>query len=286
MKHPCLLACCTLLGLGLAACGFGDSMPDPGSRTEDAQNVDLDTLLITVRGRAELLPEAARLLAAQGQTPPALGGLPLSIEEPLRMGVNDPVATFGTGSVAEDGAFSVIDVPVRDIHQSLAARVDHEGLVPSSTIVFDTAFSGTRPRTDITGAHAWALPLAFHEALTRAVGEEALLGHTDGRARTLREAGFLLGRVVDAAGQPVAGARVRLERGELADRLYYPSEDLSQVGQSGTSAHGLFLYVHSGAEVETFRVSLHGTEAYLWRNAGATPGRGLVLTLFPGTTAP
>jgi hypothetical protein len=202
------------------------------------------------------------------------------------MGVNDPVATFGTGNLADDGSFSIDDVPVRDIHLSLAARVDHEGFVPSSTLVFDTAFSGTRPRTDIVGAHAWALPLAFHEALTRAVGEEALLAHTSGRARTLLEAGFLLGRVVDATGQPIAGARVRLERGELADRIYYPTEDLAQVGQSGTSASGLFLYVHSGQEVETFRLSLHGTEAYLWRNAGATPGRGLVLTVFPGTTAP
>jgi hypothetical protein len=274
------------MGLGLAACGFGDSMPDPGSRTEDAQTVDLESLLITVRGQAALLPEAARLLAAQGQPPPALGGRSLSIEEPLRMGVKDPVATFGTGSLADEGGFSVTHVPVRDIHLSLAARVDHEGLVPSSTIVFDTAFSGTRPRTDIIGARAWALPWAFHEALTRAVGEEALLAHTDGRARTLLEAGFLLGRVVDATGQPVAGAHVRLERGELADRLYYPSEDLTQVGQAGTSASGLFVYVHSGVEVETFRLSLHGTEAYLWRNAGATPGRGLVLTMFPGTAAP
>jgi hypothetical protein len=274
------------MGLGLAACGFGDSMPDPGSRTEEVQNVDLDSLLITVRGQVQVLPEAARMLEGQGQALPPLGGLSLSIEEPLRTSVSDPVATFGTGSLAEDGGFSIDNVPVRDIHLSLTARVEHEGFVPSSTLIFDTAFTGTRPRTDITGARVWALPLALHEALNRAVGEEALLAHTNGQARTLLEAGFLLGRVVDGTGRPVAGARVRLDRGELADRIYYPSEDLTQVGQAGTNAHGLFVYVHSGTEVETFRVSLHGTEKYLWRNAGATPGRGLVLTLFPGTTAP
>jgi hypothetical protein len=286
MKRPCLLACCTLMGLGLAACGFGDSMPDPGSSTEEVQNVDLEGLRITVRGQAALLPEAARLLEAQGQALPTLGGLALSIEEPLRVSVSDPAATFGTGNLSEDGGFSVDEVPVRDIHLSLAARVEHEGLVPSSTLIFDTAFTGTRPRTDVTGARVWALPLAFHETLTRAVGEQALQAHTNGQARTLREAGFLLGRVVDGRGQPVAGARVRLDRGELADRIYYPSEDLSQMGQAGTSANGLFVYVHSGTEVETFRLSLHGTEAYLWRNTGATPGRGLVLTVFPGTSAP
>ncbi|MBN1207193.1 MAG: carboxypeptidase regulatory-like domain-containing protein [Myxococcaceae bacterium] len=285
MKSPCLLACCVFLGLGLSACGFG-SMPDPGVRTEEAQPVDLEHLLITVHGRAELLPEAARLLAEQGQPLPSLAGLPLVIEEPLRVAVNDPSATFGASALAEDGGFSVPHVPVKDIHMSLAASIDHEGLARSSTIVFDTAFTGSRPRTDLIGVHAWALPRAFHDALTRAVGQDTLLALTDGRARRLEEAGFLLGRVVDATGQPLAGARVRLDRGELADRLYYLSEDLSHAAQESTSANGLFLYIHSGADVETFRASLQGTEEYTWRNLGAMPGRGLVLTLFPGSHPP
>jgi hypothetical protein len=261
-------------------------MPDPGTRTEDAQIVDLDNLLITVNGRAELLPEAARLLADQGLRPPSLTGLPLVIEEPLRVGVRDPSAAFGAGTLDEEGGFSISDVPVKDIHLSLAASLDHEGLARVSTIVFDTAFTGSRPRTDVIGSRVWALPLAFHDALTRAVGPEALRVHTEGRARTLLEAGFVLGRVVDEAGKPVAGARVRLDRGELADRIYYPSEDLAHAGQASTSANGLFLYMHSGGDAETFRVSLHGTDTYVWRNAGAIPGQGLVLTLFPGTRAP
>ncbi|WP_224240139.1 carboxypeptidase regulatory-like domain-containing protein [Hyalangium gracile] len=285
MKSSCLLACCALLGLNVVACGPG-SMPDPGTRTENAQIVDLDNLLITVNGRAELLPEAARWLAEQGQPPASLAGLPLVIEEPLRVGVNDASATFGAGTLGEDDGFSISDVQVKDIHLSLSAGVLHESLARSSTIIFDTAFTGARPRTDVIDARVWALPVAFHDALTRAVGEEAVLAHTEGRARTLQEAGFVLGRVVDARGQPVSGARVRLERGDLADRLYYPSEDLSRAGQEGTSANGLFLYVHSGAEVETFRLSIHGSEDYVWRNAGAMPGHGLVLSLFPGTIAP
>jgi hypothetical protein len=285
MKSSCLLACCALLGLSLAACGFG-SIPDPGARTEDAQIVDLDNLLITVHGRVELLPEAARLLSAQGQPPPALGGLPLVIEEPLRVGVSDPSATFGAGTLDEEGGFTISGVPVKDIHLSLAASLSHEGFARASTLLFDTAFTGSRPRTDIINTRVWAVPLAFHDALTRALGPEALRLLTEGRAQTLLQAGFVLGRVVDESGQPVAGARIQLERGELADRLYYPSEDLSGLSQQGTSAHGLFLYVHSGAEAETFRVNVHGTERYVWRNAGATPGHGLVLTLFPGTYAP
>lgn len=290
MKSSCLLACCVLLGsslLGssLTACGFG-SMPDPGTRTEDAQVVDLDTLHITVTGRAEVLPEASRWLTAQGLPPPSLAGLPLVIQEPLRVGVRDPGATFGAGTVDEEGGFSISEVPVRDIHLSLSAGLEHEGFAPASTIVFDTALTGSRPRTDVIGARVWALPRTFHDMLTRAVGPEALRSHSEGRARTLLEAGFILGRVVDAAGQPVAGAHVRVDREELAARLYYPSEELTHAGQEGTSANGLFLYVHSGADAETFQVSLRGQEQYVWRNAGATPGQGLVLTLFPGTHAP
>jgi hypothetical protein len=285
MKSTCLPACCALLGVSLAACGPG-AIPDPGARTEDAQVVDLDNLLITVHGRVELLPEAARLMSAQGQPAPALSGLPLVIEEPLRVGVSDPSATFGAGTLDEEGGFSISDVPVKDIHQSLAASPTHEGFARASTIIFDTAFTGSRPRTDVIGARVWAVPLAFHDALTQAVGPEPLRLLTEGRAQTLLQAGFVLGRVVDATGRPVAGARVQLDRGELADRLYYPSEDLSRVGQEGTSANGLFLYVHSGADAETFRVNVHSTEGYVWRNAGATPGHGLVLTVFPGTFAP
>lgn len=284
MKPSCLLACC-VLGLNLAACGFG-SLPDPGTRTEDARILDPEALHITVAGRVELLPEAARWLTAQGLAPPSLAGLPLAIEEPLRVAVRDPGATFGTGTVDEEGGFSISGVAVRDIHQSLAAGLEHEGFVRASTIVFDTAFTGSRPRTDVIGARVWALPRAFHEALTRAVGPEAVSAHSAGRARTLLEAGFVLGRVVDAAGRPIKGARVKLDRARLADRLYYPSEDLTQAGQEGTSANGLFLYVHSGEDTETFQVNLRGEEGYVWRNAGATPGHGLVLTLFPGTHAP
>jgi hypothetical protein len=285
MKRPCLLALCSLLGWGLTACGDGAN-PDPGLLTEDAQPVDLDRLRITVRGQVALFPEAAQRLASQGTPPPSLEGLSVDIDEPLRVAVNDPAASFGTAITTGEGAFDISGVPVKDIHTSLAASLSHPGLVPTSTIVFDTAFTGSRPRTDITGAHAWAVPLSFQDALTQAVGAEAIGAHTQGMAQTLQEAGFILGRVVDAQGQPVAGARIQTDPGEWAGRLYYPSEDFTQAGQDGTSRHGLFLYVHSGLGADAFRLSVHGTEAYPWRNVGAMPGRALVLTLHPGRRAP
>lgn len=285
MKHPLLIAICVVLGLA-SGCGSDTSAPDPGVRTEDAEAVDLDNLRIRISGRAEVLPEARRLLESRGQPVPSLEGVPVSIEEPLRVSVNDADARFGTSSLAADGAFSVDEVAVREVHQSLAAGLTAPGLVRTATVIYDTVFTGARPRTDLVDTRAWAVPEAFHDALSAAVGESRLRGHTGDKAGTLREAGFVLGRVVDADGRPVAGARVTPDRGELADRFYYPTTDFSAVGQDGTSADGLFIYVHSGADAETFRLSVEGADSYTPRNVGAAPGWGLVLTVYPGNFPP
>ncbi|RYZ38560.1 MAG: carboxypeptidase regulatory-like domain-containing protein [Myxococcaceae bacterium] len=269
-----------VLGLVALACGDGGFTPDPGVRTEDAEAVDLENLRILVSGQAAVFPEAARADA------PSLAGMTLTLEEPLRVAVNDAAATFATGEVSEDGAFRVTDVPVRDIHQGLGVGLAHDGLVRSTTLVYDTAFTGTRPRTDIIDAHAWALPIAFVDQLGAAVGAPRLVGHTGDPAATLATAGFVLGRVVDLNGQPVSGVRVALDRADLADRLYYPSEDLTSVSQAATASHGLFLYVHSAAGVESFKVSVEGQDAYVARNVDAGPGLGVVLTVYPGRYAP
>lgn len=285
MKHPFLISTCVLLGLA-TGCGSGGSTPDPGVRTEDAEAVDLDNLHIRVSGRAEVLPEAARLLESRGQPRPSLEGVPISIEEPLRLAVKDVNASLGTGALSADGAFSVDEVPVREVHQSVAVGLTAPGFVHTATVVYDTAFTGARPRMDLIDVRAWALPDAFHDALSAAVGEPRLRGHTGDKAATLRDAGFVLGRVVDADGRPVAGARVALDRSEPGDRVYYPTTDFSAVSQGGTDADGLFLYVHTGADAETFRLSVDGTDAYVPRNVGAAPGWGLVLTVYPGSFPP
>ncbi len=282
MKHYIRAAGGAVLGLLAVACGGGGYTPDPGVRTEDAEAVDLENLRILVSGEARVFPEAEGLASA----PASLTGMALTVEEPLRVAVNDSAATFATGEVSEDGAFRIPDVPVRDVHQGLAVGLEHEGLVRSTTLVYDTAFTGTRPRTDIIDAHAWALPTAFVEQLGAAVGAQRLQGHTGDPAATLASAGFVLGRVVDLNGQPVSGARVALDRAELADRVYYPSADMGSVSTTGTAAHGLFLYVHAGAGVSSFQLSVEGAGSYVPRNIDVGPGLGVVLTVYPGRYAP
>ncbi|ATB35216.1 hypothetical protein CYFUS_000628 [Cystobacter fuscus] len=282
MKRSNVLLFCALVGLLPTACSSGGA-PDPnGNRSTQ---VDLDHLTITVSGRAELLPEAAHLLDAQGQRLPALDGLTVTLEEPWGMGVNDENAVLGEGLLGEDHAFSVSDVLVRGIHLSLAARLEHPGLVRSSTVIFDTALARTRPSTDISDTRAWALPEAFEQTLTRSIGEAAIRGHSDQRAGTLRDAGFVLGRIVDASGEPLAGAVVVPDREELASRIYYPSPDFQGAPQDGTSTTGLFVYVHSATAPESFLLSVKGSEDHGHRNVAVTPGTALVLTLSPGNDA-
>jgi hypothetical protein len=286
MKRLSVFLSCALLGVVPAACGPSANPPEPEVRTENAPAVDYAGLSISVSGHIALLPEAARLLASQGQPLPALGGLPLAVEEPLRVILNDPTARFGTSPLAEDGAFRVDSVPVSQVHLGLAAGLSHPDFARTSCVLFDSAVTGTRPRTDLINARAWVVPLAFHDALSRAVGEPRIRALSEGRAATLQEAGYVLGRVVDLEGRPVPGARVAPDREDLAGRVFYPSEDLASVGEAGTSANGLFVLVYSGADALAFKLGVEGAPDYKWRNAGAVPGVGLVLTLFPGRLPP
>jgi hypothetical protein len=281
-----VLASCALLGMVPVACGPDSNPPDPGVRTENAPAIDENHLTISVSGHAEVFPEAAQLLSAQGQPVPTLQGLTLSVEEPLRLLLRDGSARFGTSALAEDGTFRVDAVPVREVHLGVGAGFEHEGFARTTTVLFDTALPNTRPRTDVIGARAWAVPLAFHDALGRAVGEPRLRALSDGRAATLLQAGFVLGRVVDAQGRPVPGARVTVDREDLAGRVFYPSVDLASAGQEGTSPSGLFLFVGAGAQAEAFHLGVDGPQGHPWHNAATAPGVGLVLTLHPGRHRP
>jgi hypothetical protein len=273
-----------VLALLSGGCGGGD--PDPG--TAQPEEVNPEDLLITVSGQLQVLPEAAQYLAARDEAPPSFNGLAVRIEEPLRVAVNDPDAPLATGSLEGGNSFRVSDVPVRNILLSLSAGVGDAsgtgGLMRSSTIVFDTAFTQTRPRRDLVDTRAYALPMRYVDALTSAVGEDRLRALSGGQFSRLSETGFVLGRVVDAAGQPVSGARIAIDRPELAANLFYPGVEAAAVSAGSTGPSGLFLYLHTGGDVETFHLGVEGAPGtYVLRNAGAARGLAVLLTLSPGT---
>jgi hypothetical protein len=284
MTRAAFLATCVLVSLW-GGCGSSDEDAGPVAPEE----VRPEDLLITVSGQVELFPEASQYLASQSEPLPALEGLAVRIEEPLRVAVNDPDAPLATGSVGSAGTYRVSDVPVRNIALSLSAGVGEAsgsgGLMRSSTVLFDTALTQTRPRRDLVETHAYALPLRYVDALTQAVGPGEVLALSGGTLSNLRETGFVLGRVVDAEGKPVSGARIVLDRPELAGQIFYPSADTTTpVGTFATRSSGLFLFAHTGGDVETFRIGVEGAPGtYVPRNAGGARGLAVVLTLTPGT---
>jgi hypothetical protein len=69
-------------------------------------------------------------------------------------------------------------------------------------------------------------------------------------------------------------------------RFFYPTADISSVTQTGTSANGLFVFVHDGGPTSPFTFSVEGQPDYRKRNAGAAAGTALIMTVYPGTVAP
>ncbi|MBF5046304.1 carboxypeptidase regulatory-like domain-containing protein [Aggregicoccus sp. 17bor-14] len=284
MTRAALLATCVLATLW-GGCGSDG----PGASQAGVEEVDSEDLLITVSGQAAVFPEAAQYLRARSIDLPALDGLPVRIEEPLRVAVNDPDAPLATGSLATDGAYRVSEVPVRNVLLSLGAGVGDGSfsgnLMHTSTIVFDTALTQTRPRRDLVDTRAYVLPMRYVQALSYLVGEPRIRALSNGLLADLQETGFVLGRVVDAAGMPVAGARISaVDRPDLAGHVFYPSGDAGTLGTEATDASGLFLYVHSGGNVETFRLAVEGAAGtYVPRNAGAARGLGVLMMISPKT---
>ena len=243
--------------------------------------MDLDDREIAVAGTLALFPSSQAFLARRSLPTPRVSGVTLSMEEPLRVAVSDPEAVFATGVTGEGGTFQVPGVHVLQINTTLAAGLSGEaGFARTSSVLFDTALSGGRPHLDLVDTRAYALPQAFEAQLETALGEFRIMELTGDFTTQLTQAGYILGRVVDAAGQPVASVTVVPDREGLADRMHYPSADLTSMGRTATDANGLFLYVHSGdARVQAFRLTVAGRELAAPPHAGAVTGRGMLVEL-------
>jgi hypothetical protein len=283
--------------LFFAALALVGCSPNPGGNDGGNNDAGSSEVIFKTSGTASVYPLAAQWLADAGLSNPGVTGLQLRIEEPFKVAAGDPLGVFGSQILDSSGAFSVSDISSELVNLGVAAGIRDDSvdggssarIVRSATVLFDVALEGHKPEGDITGGKAYAIPTAFHDRLTAALGTAAIQTVTGkpqgGNQTTLQAAGWVLGRIVDANGAPVAGATLSPAPSSYADQFFYPNADYTGT-QSSTSANGTFIFVHIGGAVTTFRVTVAGRSEYKQRNIGAAKDAVLVLTYYPGTTPP
>ena len=248
---------------------------------------------VDVSGKALVHPVGVQHLTDAGLPALSLEGLTVRVEEPLKVATgNVQQGVFGLVVLDSSGEFKAEHISTELVNLGISAGVRDERdagvspIIKSSTVVYDVILIGEKPRMNITNTKAYAVPRQLHEALTAAVTEQTILSLTKGTNRkTLYEAGFTLGRIVDASGNPVSGLTVKPIPSDYTSRIFYPKEDLSGT-QASTSANGLFIYVHDGGDVQTYRYTINGHPEYKERRAGAVKDACLVTEVYPGLTPP
>lgn len=263
--------------------------PDAGPDGGD----EIPLVNFTVSGTAYVHPDGVAWLADAGQSL-SLVGLTLRVEEPFKVATFDPTGVFSSKTLDATGTFTSPTISQDQVVLGVAAGIRDDSdagtprVVRSATVLYDVALEGKKPSADVTGAKAYAIPTGFHDQLTAAVGSARIRGlATAADAGTLVEAGCVLGRVVDATGNPMAGMTVKPTDTARTARIFYPTADLASVTTTSTSSNGLFVYVHTGdTNPDTFKFTIDGHGEYKARNAGAAKDACLVVTVYPGTTQP
>ncbi len=285
----------TLFSSALTLCLIGCSAPPSGKdgggggAGGSGGGGSSDEVIFKVSGTVKVHPVAAAFLADAGLDA-GLEGLTVRVEEPLKVALSNPDGVFSTQTLDSTGAFEAKNLSSLDINLGVAVGVFDPTdagtrVVRSATILFDVALQDKKPTKDVTGT-GFAVPVALHDKLTTAISDAKIRMLTGANDKgTLFEAGFILGRVVDAQGKPVAGAKISPSPANLVNGFFYPTADLSGLG-SATSSNGVFIYVHNGGAVNTFRFTVDQQPAYLQRNAGARKEACVVIDVYPGLVAP
>ena len=275
---------CLLTFPALFACSAPPSNKDAGNDPDSGSG----EVFFKVSGTAKIHPIAADFIRDAGITA-SIVGLTLRVEEPLKVALSQPEGVFSTQILDSSGAFEAKNISALDVSLAVAAGIfdgaDAGRVVRSATILYDVSLQSGQPKGDVSGT-AWAVPTAFHDRLTQTITPAKIHAITrDTDAGTLIEAGFILGRVIDGTGKPVAGQTITPSPASLQGGFFYPADDLSTLGAS-TGSNGLFIYVHNGGDVNQFSFTVTNASTYKKRNAGATHDACLVVDIYPGTTAP
>ncbi len=275
--------------LVLSACSGPAPRSDAGV---DAGSDEIIEVFFNVSGTVAVHPDAVNFLADAGQSL-SLAGLTVRVEEPLRVALEQSDGVFSTATMGATGEFSAAQVPSSKVNLGVAVGIRDDAadggttgrVIRSATVIYDVALEGKKPSADLAGAKAWAIPTRFHDALTALVTPARIQALTTQLASDLISAGFILGRVVDSSGNPVAGVTVTPLPASESTRFFYPTADLASTG-AATSSNGLFVYVHNADAVKQFSFTITNHPEYKKRSAGATANACLVVTVYPGTIAP
>lgn len=277
----------------LTGCPGGGNNNGNDAGTDDGGEDAIEPV-ITVAGTATVHPAAQAWMADGGLTVPSLAGVTLRVEEPLRIGLNenDPSAVFGTTVLTSSGEFSANQVDTANVIVGVGAGfrdTADAGVIRSASTIWDVTREGAKPRVNINGASAYALPKAFVDQLTTAIGPSNISSASGGVGSTLEKSGFSLIRVVDAAGNPVSGVKLKFRCGVgcvsvTGAQFFYPSDDLSTAAphaSGSTSSNGLVVYVGNNTAAHQVIIAVEGHSEYRDHAAGAAPNAGLAVTVKP-----
>lgn len=269
--------------------------PTDAGQNDAGETTDLESLVLKVTGTAEIHPAAVTWAVDAGVALPSLVGATARVEEPLRLALNenDQNAIFSSTVLDSSLSYTAEEVPNERVIVGLAVGfVDSAdaGLYRAASTIYDVTREDGKSATNINGKVAYALPQAFVDQLTTAIGSTNVSTASDNAGNTVGAAGFAIIRIVDAAGAPVLGAKLTYSCKTCAKALngnqfWYLNDQLNAATSADangtTGAQGLVVYINKESLAHQIFIKVAGNDTYPEHSAGAKAGRGLTVTVSP-----
>ncbi len=258
------LACLGVLAA--LACGEEEKPPPPPPPSGLPAQV-------RISGRAAVHPDAAAWLSLAGEAAPTLAGASITVEEALRATTGQPALNTGTVDASSNFDFPVVDAT--KVSLALFSRLDDPSGASDAIMPTGTGLVRGRPPADIADKIVYGMPRSFVRALNDAVTD------IDG---VLESEGFILGKVVDAQGNPIAGAKLHMFTTGSAHveqtGVFYVNAitgtTVTAIENGSTSANGLFIFRPAPGVIGEFTAS-RGSDTFDKHLAGANEGTAFCL---------
>lgn len=186
---------------------------------------------------------------AVDQTPVSVAVAPISPMDALMNPNPTKLADLESGADGKFGPTACFDTST--VQLGLVVLADDKGWDGTGGDFFPTG----------TGVDGWTTDLSTHNCLDGAkvfvVPNTLVAGMAAVPGFDAANKGFAMGFVVDAAGQPIAGAKV-VKKSDGANVALYPNADFSDFGVTGTSATGIYVITDLPSSPYTITVQATG----------------------------